>query len=510
MIEEASKYLSQYGSEINLLITSLAALSTFLAALFAYRSIKQVASLNREQSKTQKRKSTLDFVSDKNLNLGEMSRIAYNAIVQEKPHLNNDDKKLIELLGLDNYDISRSTKRAILDKVKLGIPLSYIHGIPIDLVESINQRLVFTGFSSESHRPIANLFNRLEEVSNAINANLLDLDMFDKMYGGFLFHIYEDYSDWLVYIKRKLGFRFFDQLDVLISLLFEKSIENYNIKKINNLIKLFIQGRAERAFAFFILKNWNKIPTTINRKKLIEYSLKFQLSKSLDKLSRISKVNSVIIEEKINKDLNSRRLKKITNLFADSVLSSNEVWPVGVKNDPGSIKNWIYSIKEDWDISFLAYYKQKLKKELVGFIAISKPKTVVLNLPRWNAETISAANFGLEIPIEEYFNKIFVPYLKVDGELQVNFEKFAMMKSLYVHNQFRKSSNNNSIGRKLLRSAINYCRIELNAIPFLTVIADREYSEKAIKLYIGEGGSFIGTCRDGNKKNGHLMHVFIF
>ncbi|MFD0797173.1 hypothetical protein ACFQZJ_06865 [Maribacter chungangensis] len=512
MLESTNSIISEYYSEVNLIITTIAAVSTFLAALFAYRSIRQVATLNKQQALTQIKKSTLEFVSDKNLNLGELSRTAYNSMIEEKNYLSNSVKDIEDNLNLSEYNISLSTKRTIVSKVQSGIPLSYVHGIPYELVENVNQKLIFNGFSEKCHRSMANLFNRLEEVSNAINASLLDLDLFDKMYGGFLSQIYKDHSDWLVYIKRKLGFRFFDQLDVLVNLIFYKSTEFYNLKKKAFLFKLPFLGNEGRSFFVFIIKNWNKLPASIDRKKLIEYSLNHGLISKIDRIGHLTKINSIFIKECSKNGLKKKQCKKVAKLFKDSVESSKGVWPVGVTNDAEDLNKWVGEMQKSWDVSFLAYEKINLRKVLIGFIGISNPATVCLKLSRWKGETTSALKFGLEkgTDIEEQLNKIFIPTVKEEGEVIIDFTKIAMIKSLYVHQKFRVSENKNSIGRKLLRKAINHCRIELNSIPLLTVIADREFTEKAIKLYTEEGGSFLGTCRDGNQKQGHLMHIFVF
>jgi len=103
-----------------------------------------------------------------------------------------------------------------------------------------------------------------------------------------------------------------------------------------------------------------------------------------------------------------------------------------------------------------------------------------------------------------------IPHTRNKGVTAIDFSRISLLRSFYVHSKYRNGAGSEPVGRKLLRRALQFCRYELDTIPALTVIADSSFTKKAIQLYAGEGGSYLGTTRDNGMKANHLMHVFIF
>jgi hypothetical protein len=508
--------------------TLAASFATCISAYFSLKSILQVAALSRIQSMTQKRSSTVSYITDNSYNLSTLSNKAIRLVSQHQPTRNSSDDYFNEHFNLQEYTLPASTKQRIINKIRQRVPLNYTQGIPHDLVNILNETClinVVINYSRETDRALIDLFNRLEEISNGVNTEIFDVDLVNEMYGGLISIVYLDHIEWIVLTKRKLGFRIYDQFDNLYTLLLERNTEQFCLTKITFLLRLILHSKSGFNLALKVFRNKGKMKHTLNRKQLRKFLIDTSSIDLYNFVCEKSKDKNIRFKEYYFKNRISRRSKtKLKKLFLDSLIASNGEWPVGIveyrrgrKLKPEDIEDeeisqWVSDLTKVWDYTYIAYNKKFLSTEYIGAISVSTSETLCLTPERFSDEILSAVssmhenNFDAQCRL---LKNAQIPFTVSFGEATIDVSKMALIRSLYVTTQYRDNSNY-SIGRKLLRNAISYCRNNLHLIPFLTVLADSEYTEKAISLYVAEGGSFIGTCRDRNDPNGHLMHIFIF
>lgn len=510
------------------LISAAASIATCMAAIFSFLAIRQVRVLNQKRENSDKKRLTVKMVGDGDNSIPLLSREPMEKRKMMYPFTCWSRSQLEKKLRLPAQGLSPRTIEKIHFSLNRRVPYSYDQSIPRTAVEELNHLLFAKPFEldSEIHKTYAALFNKLEDIANAVNNDLIELNLIDFMYGGMLSNIYRNHSEWLSFIKRRLGARTYDQLDLIIDGILSISGIQYTFRRMGLLLHLiFSDSKKKRALAWKVLFNPSRWRKPLSRNAFCRILISNGLQEDIDVLTNLARLPSIDISyvQKIKKVQSNRSfLRSLFRLFNDCWQKSEGVWPVGMqeytadrqKLEKLMFKRWLVHFVESVDY-YITAKKKKLfwRSDVVGFIAISTSNSVKKQEKRWNGEILSAIkNTGRKntSKVEEYLFHMGIPYMQKEGVICLNFSKIAMLKAFYVHSKYRNAESYEPVGRKMLRKSLSFCRYELGVVPILTVLADSKFTEKAIELYVGEGGAYLGTTRDAGKAENHLMHVFVF
>jgi len=498
--------------------SAAASVAAGLTAFLSFLSIRQMRKFNEQEHIYNIKAKTIDYVGDSEVGIASLSRKPHKFYKKHYSFLGLSSDEIIKMLKLD---AEHNQVKLAMRHIQSRTPMQF--GPTKFSSAKINKMLVTKPFvsPSEADEAISKLMNKMEDIANGVNTGLLDIDLIDFMYGGMISTLYRRHSEWISFVKRIYGFRTYDQFDTLIDKLLYRSCSEYSFFRFRVIVKLFFCGSQGRNLAWNIVRHSDRWKNHLSRNAFMQLIERYSLNKHLNFFSKHC-LNSSIFIDKIRPiaalKKNKRMKQSFMDLFHDCIICSNGVWPVGLqydrennnKLDQDVFNNW-YGYITDYTDYFVA--ANNSKKRLIGFIGISGSQNLQKNASRWQEEIFSALQDTLSLTRDEassYLSKLGVPVIGIGEKLEVDLQKVAMLKTFYVHQDFRKENCRLSIGRLMLRRAISFCRNELNCVPMLTVLADTEFTEKAISLYVAEGASYLGFTFDAGDVNNHKVHVFIF
>ncbi|MPW27800.1 hypothetical protein F9L16_02170 [Agarivorans sp. B2Z047] len=504
------------------IITSLA---TCFTVFVAYISIRQVKKIEKERGNNEQKLKTIEIVTEPNSGIAHLSSEPMAERKGFYPYLSWSLSDIDERLNLSMNGCSPKTIEMLSRQIRSRVPLCRPNHNGSAYIYDFNKTVIYKPFdpSSNLHRSYVFLFNKLEDVSSAINGGLLDVNLLNFMYGGMISTIYREHSEWLAWMKRYDGLRMFDQYDILIDHMLSLSSARYSLYKKRFLIKLLFCGCSGRKLLFLLVFSgaaYNR-ENTITKNALATELIKHNLGKDAEELINAAFLGKSKVVTLTAKKVRSSRFvkKKIYTLFSDCWKRSMGEWPVGMQSwSPTSTLNlsafddWFKYVSNEWEVIFYAKLPYWSRRQYAGMIALSYGQALTKNSKRWSLEIIEAArsHIGLNENVYEYLEKVGIPQLNEKGSSSINLNRMSHIQSFYTHSDIRNEYGFENIGRKLFRECVSYSRNQLGLIPFLSVIADSEFTQRAIELYVGEGGAYIGTTRDAGRADQHLVHVFIF
>ena len=190
----------------------LSALAGALSAFIAYRTVRSSERQSMSQADLQRQLATISFVTEPTRHL---SALRLNAFGEKQTYLNGRQEEVAKLAKSAEVNADAEVLCFRMEPLYPPEPVSREHA---DRIATLNKALAHRGYiyGVEPHTSISNLFNRLEEISSGIELGVFDFDVLDRLYGGLVSLSYRQFSDWLVWLRRTLGHRFFDQFDILI------------------------------------------------------------------------------------------------------------------------------------------------------------------------------------------------------------------------------------------------------------------------------------------------------
>jgi hypothetical protein len=99
-------------------------------------------------------------------------------------------------------------------------------------------------FDSAEHGHFTTLFNSLEEISTSMNREAVDFASLRKMHGTVTLLSYREFAQWIYLQRRRGSYRYFDQLETLVSRLSAHEVARYRRPAFAPMLALKIgQGR---------------------------------------------------------------------------------------------------------------------------------------------------------------------------------------------------------------------------------------------------------------------------
>jgi ribosomal protein S18 acetylase RimI-like enzyme len=481
----------------------LSALAGTASAFLAFKTVRASERQSASEANSMRSLATMEFVTDNSRHLSTMRRAAFQAKLNYLRGRQQSDDPALQLWS-ENGEAS-----------DLGFqmqPLQNVHPRASRKFREIsrkNQSLRQCSYTYDEtpHTEIAVLFNRLEEISAGVRLGVFDIDTLDSLYGGLIKNSYRQFSDWVSWLRRHLGGRFFDQLDLVLDELIIRDTAIFKLSEPRALAHLLIRARIK--LVKDILSN-RDLRKQLTQKQTLTLLTRYGLSHSAQRaILRSAKNTQLNFDATIRTTIPARR--SVKRLFEMALIESENTWPVALASTSGQTntdtESWLRHV-EDTSSCYLVCFARRwggLRKTVVGFLAVSDGDEILQQKARWQSEFRSATKglsrsdlLGLSLPLE-----------KAD-DTDLDLSKVAQIRYFYVHPDYRGSSKGQGIGRMLLRQALRYIRSELNKTPMLSVLADTHFTAAAVRLYRAEGGHYLGTYRDLNDPKRNLLHQYIF
>lgn len=335
---------------------------------------------------------------------------------------------------------------------------------------------------SEQFKKILVLLGLYEHIASAVNAGVLDLELLDRMSGGYMRGRYVFYARFIRWRRRKRHPRFFDQFDLLISRLNQLHTARYQILKptlLDYRKRYFYQRRVKKLEPLIGLG-----PFT--RQELNSALVDVGLMDENHGISFVSRLRPYKVEPYAPEDRDAA---------VDCLLAVQDatrgLWPVGVASgDRGAMTAWFERRASSNHMSAVVRDGNRVLG-IVGLEDLARRE----NCDYW----IDA--FG-QIQQRNRTKDFDTLSINLDlNDLQVR-NRTAVVTSLAVDPELRRFG----IGRLLLRYAIEFGQIRLSTEPKKVFLAVIPTLEEAIRLYESEGGELLGTYTGQT----HEMHLYAF
>ncbi|MBO6815719.1 MAG: hypothetical protein JJ891_12715 [Rhizobiaceae bacterium] len=505
----------------DIIFTMISSISAAAAAFFSYNSITQVREQSKLQFSQQVRTKTLEVLGDPNNGIPSLARKSDQSRLAQYPILKLNLTEIDKELSLNQRGFSEKSIAKFKYSIEKKLPFGYYDNSQAKIAFEINRYLLAQPFKdgSDERKACADVLNRIEDIATSANIGVLDLEMINQMYGNLLIRVFRENSEFYSFGKRKYGLRTYDQTDTMIDKLIEFDSARYQLFRFQVLIYLVSKGKMARSFVFEIMRNpsrWrqerslNSLQRAITNRGLSIYLSQITLR------ARIANFNFSSVSTTTKFLARRSNRKALYKLFRRAYIESGDVWPVNFQSNEAHYQSkktvdWVSKVGSKWDYHILCTKKSFFREQFVGFIALMESEKILSDEKRWLSEITSGLrdfSTGNETTIFKRVEELGIPVFAKNGNNTIDFSKMCMIKSLYVTD--RHNARGQAIGRKLLRKMLAFARYDLGKIPFLTVIADSKFTEQAIKLYVSEGGAYLGTTRDDLKSENHLMHIFIF
>ncbi|MDP2816137.1 MAG: hypothetical protein Q8O19_05600 [Rectinemataceae bacterium] len=513
---------------LNYFFGASSSLATCLAAYLAYRSVKQVSKISDRQELNRVRQSTIEFVNNPESGLPALARVAAKEVDANLPIRACDEdllkaqlKSSVEAGYIPEFSISDAEISMAAKHCRERIPLPYSGLLSPNITFFFNRLIAFRPYrdAAEPDKSITDLFNKIEDISNGVQHDIFDAEVLDRMYGGLMNACYRRHSDWMAWVKRKYGPRFYDQSEIIFDKLIWVNSPVYLLAR--RRVVLFLLSRVDLSawrFVWRILVHRDVGRTYRDRKGLGRILERHAVDRHETAIRKRAYAPEVTFAQ--NTKLQRKQIKKLQRLFYAGVESSQGRWPRELSLERhdilGGVADWLSRSEKDWESFFIAERQIGYRKEIVGFIAIANSISDETDRAQWGAElarTIRSHCSDGQADLYKLLGEMGIPSLEQQdkkSDVIIDISALSPIKAHYVTSEVSSQRNNLPVGRTLLRKAIHHIRHELGKVPIVVVGADDEFGARAMRLYIGEGAHFVGTARDMGRQDGRPVHVFIF
>jgi len=482
----------------------LSALAGAASAFLAFKTVRASERQSVSEAHSARSLATMEFVTDGTRHLSTLRRNAFQAKLD---HLRSreQNRELSLLLGGE-----AEASHAIFQMQ----PMQNDHPVgsgEFEKISRINDRLRQCPYiyNESPHTEIASLFNRLEEISAGVRLGVFDIDTLDSLYGGLVKNSYRQFSDWVTWLRRHLGGRFFDQFDLVLDQLIIRDTAIFRLTEPRALIRLALRGR------FRLLKRILSDPDLrrlLTHKQMLTAMTRYGLSSEAQRgLLRSAKNTQLDFDATVRSVIPAR--KSVKALFENALKESRNMWPVALASSSTpdhrhpDTESWLRHVEATSSRYLICFARRwgGLRKKVVGFLAISDSDRLMEQRSRWQSEFQSAVS-GLS---DSHLGGLSLP-LASPADRELDLSRITQIRYFYVHPDYRGSTTGQGIGRTLLRQALRYIRSELDKTPMLSVLADTDFTATAVHLYRSEGGHYLGSYRDLNDPARDLLHLYAF
>lgn len=326
---------------------------------------------------------------------------------------------------------------------------------------------------SEAHARLLNLLELWEHQAAGLNDGAFDLEVFNKMTGGYLLNVYRQYSPWIRVIRRDDP-AIYDQLETLVDRLILMRASGYRVDR--RTIRELSRDGLERSDLKRLkkLKRKNEYSYVELQNALIEHRIeRFK--------NRVTKVCRVVIGS--IEPYDPRFRAEVVSLFVAVQSDTHGAYPpkalIESYYPPGPEGIGLWLDRADGNHRFV--------------LVASGTGQVIAH--------IELEPLGNDMSEEQrqYWSTAFASQDRFRAE-GVRLDDLVVLKRLGVHPDWQRRD----AGRLLLRHAIHEVEFVHRRVPALVVI---ESLAAARSLYESEGGQVVGSF---NEPTGERLISYIF
>ena len=332
--------------------------------------------------------------------------------------------------------------------------------------------------NSQRGQAFLSLIELWEHQAAGLNDGAFDVEVFNKMAGGYLLTLYREYSPWIRAIRRADP-SIYDQLEMLVDKLIVMRASGYVLSR-RSLKSLQQDGltRAECRRMKSLIRNSEYTYNDLQR-TLMEVGLDTEKN-------RVTRLTRMVLGH--IKPMGSVHEEQVVDLFVRLERATDGVYP------PRALLDHYYPAGSAGIEMWLA--KGSGNHHFV--FVLDEGNTVVGHVE------VQQLNDSLTEEEQSYWVEAFAAHEafreQCVGGQQVRLRNLAVIKRLGVHPDWQ----GRDIGRQLLRRSIHFVEHDLRKVPALVVLSDLQDAQA---LYNSEGATKVGEFTEAT---GESMVSYIF